>query len=70
LSTRQFPQTSLAVIARTGGDPLAIAPDVRAAIRETDRAITFNRPSSLDAILSDQLVPRSPRSACTVCSWW
>ena len=58
LSTRQFPQSGLTLVARTAGDPLTVTADVRAAIRETDPAITLNRPSSLDAILSDQLVPR------------
>lgn len=58
LSTRQFPQTGVVLLARTAGDPLAIAADVRTALRESDSAITFDRPTSLDAILSEQLVPR------------
>jgi predicted permease len=58
LSTRQFPQTSLSLIARTAAEPLSIAADVRTAIREIDAGVTFTRPSSLAAILSDQLVPR------------
>ena len=58
LSTRQFPQAAFSVIARTAGDPMTIAPDIRAAIRDTDPGITFDRPASLDAILADQLVPR------------
>jgi putative ABC transport system permease protein len=58
LSTRQFPQTGVALVARTNGDPLAIAPDVRAAIRGIDPSITFNQPTSLDALLADQLVTR------------
>jgi predicted permease len=58
LSTRQFPQTGFSVIVRTKGDPIAIAPDVRAAIRETDSAITFDRATSLDSILADQLTTR------------
>jgi predicted permease len=58
LSTRQFPQTSLVVLARTIGDPLAAAADVRAAIRAADSATTVERPTSLQQILADQLVAR------------
>jgi predicted permease len=58
LSTRQFPQATFALLVRTPGDPLGIASDVRAAVRATDAAITFDRPTSLDRILSEQLVPR------------
>ncbi len=58
LSTRQFPQTSVTILARTAGDPLAAAPDVRAAIRAADSATTVERPTSLAQILADQLVAR------------
>lgn len=58
LSTRQFPQTTFALLVRTSGDPLAVAPDVRAVVRATDAAITFDAPTSLDRILTEQLVPR------------
>lgn len=58
LSTRQFPQTSLSLLVRTAGDPLAVAADVRAAIRRADAAITVTRPTSLETILAEQLVPR------------
>ena len=58
LSTRQFPQTSLTILARTAGDPLAAASDVRAAIRSADSATTVERPTSLAQILADQLVAR------------
>jgi putative ABC transport system permease protein len=58
LSTRQFPQSGFSVLVRTSGDPLAAASDVRAALREVDPAITINRPTSLDAILGEQLAPR------------
>ena len=59
LSTRQFPQTSLTILARTAGDPLAAAPDVRAAIRSADSATTVERPTSLAQILADQLVAQA-----------
>ena len=58
LSTRQFPQTSLTILARTLGDPVAAAPDVRAAIRAADPSTTVERPTSLEEILADQLVAR------------
>jgi predicted permease len=58
LSTRQFPQTGFSLIVRTAGDPIAITPDVRAAIRETDPRITFDHATSLDAILADQMASR------------
>jgi predicted lysophospholipase L1 biosynthesis ABC-type transport system permease subunit len=58
LSTRQFPQTTLSLLVRTTGDPLDIAPDVRATLRATDPSITFDRPTSLDRILGEQLLAR------------
>ena len=59
LSTRQFPQTDLSILARTSsGDALALAPRVRAAVRTVDRAITFDQPTTLDRILAEQLVAR------------
>jgi predicted permease len=58
LSTRQFPQTSLTILARTAGDPLSAAPDLRVAIRAADSATTVERPASLAQILADQLVAR------------
>jgi hypothetical protein len=58
LSTHQFPQADLALILRSTGDPIAITPDVRAAIRDTDPAITSDRATSLGAILDDQLATR------------
>ena len=58
LSTRQFPQTSLTILARTAGDPLSAAPDIRVAIRAADSATTVERPASLAQILADQLVAR------------
>jgi putative ABC transport system permease protein len=58
MSTRQFPQQGFSVIARTSGDPLSIVGDVRSAVRATDTAITVSRPTSLEAILAEQLVAR------------
>ena len=58
LTTRQFPQRGGALLVRTSGDPLAAAADIRGAVRALDPAITFNRATSLDAILSDQLAQR------------
>ncbi len=59
LSTRQFPQTDLSILARTSaGDALDLAPQVRAAVRTVDRAITFDQPTTLDRILAEQLVAR------------
>ncbi len=58
LSTRQFPQTSLSILVRTTADPVAIVPDVRAAIRAVDPRITLSRPTSLAGILSEQLAQR------------
>ena len=59
LSTRQFPQTSLTILARTTADPLAMAPDLRAALRAADPATTVERPVTLRQILADQLVART-----------
>jgi hypothetical protein len=58
LSTRQFPQTSFSVLVRTTADPRSVAGEVRAAIRTTDAATTFDRPTSLQALLAVQLGPR------------
>jgi predicted permease len=58
LSTRQFPQTSFSILVRTAGDPLAMTPDVRAALRAADRGITLNHATSLEQILAEQLDPR------------
>jgi putative ABC transport system permease protein len=58
LSTRQFPQTALTLLVRTARDPALLVADVRAAVRETDAAITLNGVTSLAAIASDQLAAR------------
>jgi predicted permease len=58
LSTRQFPQTSFALLVRTQGDPLAAAADVRSAVRTADAAATFSHATSLERILADQLAQR------------
>ena len=58
LSTRQFPQTSFAILVRTAADPMLLAADVRAAVRAADAGATFDRPTSLEAVLDGQLAPR------------
>ena len=59
LSTRQFPQTDVSILARTSSDDaLDLATRVRAAVRAVDRAITFDSPTTLDRILAEQLVAR------------
>lgn len=58
LSTRQFPQTGLTLLVRTTGDPLALTADVRSALREVDDRVTFDGATSLERILSEQLVSR------------
>jgi predicted permease len=58
LSTRQFPQTSFVMLVRTDADPLLLAADVRAAVRASGAGITFDRPTSLEAVLDGQLAPR------------
>jgi ABC-type antimicrobial peptide transport system permease subunit len=58
VSTRQFPQQSFSLLVRTAGDPLALAADVRSAVRETDPGITFDRVTTIDGILAEQLMPR------------
>lgn len=57
LSTRQFPQTSFAILVRTDGDPMLLA-DVRAAVRAAAPGVTFDRPISLETVLDGQLAPR------------
>ena len=58
MSTRQFPQQGFSVIVRTTGDPLAIAGEVRAALRGIDPAITLSRPTSIESLLAEQMVAR------------
>ena len=58
LSTRQFPQTGFALLVRTTRDALAIAPDIRARIRQLDSGITFNAPTTLEGVLGEQLMER------------
>jgi predicted permease len=58
LSTRQFPQTSFVMLVRTAADPILLAGDVRAAVRASGAGITFDRPTSLEAVLDGQLAPR------------
>jgi putative ABC transport system permease protein len=58
ISTRQFPQTSLTLLVRAAGDPLALVPDIRAAAAGLRAGITFDGPTSLERILADQLATR------------
>jgi predicted permease len=58
MTTRQFPQHSFALIARTAGDPLLVTADVRAAVRGHSTAIAFDNPASLESLLAGQLVTR------------
>lgn len=58
LSTRQFPQTGFVLLARMSGDPLGAAAAVRSAVRGIDPAITFNRATTMERILGEQLVAR------------
>lgn len=65
VSTRQFPQESFSVLARTTGEPLAIAAAVRRALRALNPAITLNQATSVDALLAEQLVARSVTTQVT-----
>jgi putative ABC transport system permease protein len=58
LSTRQFPQTSFSLLVRTARDPLAVAADVRSAVRAANAAAAVSNATSLARILSDQLAQR------------
>lgn len=58
LNTRQFPQTGFSLLVRTAGDPLALAADVRWAVRAANSAATFDRATSLERILADQMAER------------
>jgi predicted permease len=58
LSTRQFPQSAFALLVRTQGDPLALAADIRSAVRAAAAAATFTHATSLERILANQLAQR------------
>ncbi len=58
LSTRQFPQQGFSVLVRTATDPLGFAGQVRAVVRNVDVEVAFSKPTSLEAILSEQLAAR------------
>jgi predicted lysophospholipase L1 biosynthesis ABC-type transport system permease subunit len=58
LSTRQFPQSGMTLLVRTVGDPSARAADIRSIVRATDPGITFDRVTTLETILREQLLPR------------
>ena len=59
LSTRQFPQTSVVVLARTAGDPIAATASIRAAVRSADPAMTLARATSLARLRREQLAERT-----------
>ena len=65
LSTRQFPQTGIVLLARTHGDPLATVADVRSALRSVNGAVTFSRPTTLEGILGTQMAPRRLTTSVT-----
>lgn len=58
LSTRQFPQSGVSLLVRTSEDPLVHAPDIRAAIRAHDPAMTMDRVTTIERILDGQLAVR------------
>lgn len=58
LSTRQFPQSSFSLLARVEGDPLDAAPGLRAAVRQAGAGVTFDRATTLDRVLDQQLAVR------------
>lgn len=43
---------------RASGDPADAAADIRSAVRAADPAITFNRATTLEAVLAEQMVER------------
>jgi predicted permease len=58
LSTRQFPQPSLVLLARTSAEPMTALPDVRTAIHRAESSTTVSRPTSLEAVQAAQLASR------------
>lgn len=58
LSTRQFPQTSFSLLIRTSARSAAVMGDLRAVLRRLDPGATLSSPTTLSAILDEQLVAR------------
>jgi predicted permease len=58
ISTWQFPQAYVQLIARTDGEPLGAAGAVREAVRRATPVATIERLTSLDRILASQLAGR------------
>ena len=58
LSTRQFPQSDISILARTSDGALGSAAAIRFAAASADHSITFNRPTTMERILAEQLVAR------------
>ena len=50
LPIAQFPQADLTVLVRTSGDPLAVAPALRAAVHAVDPALPVGRVTTLEAL--------------------
>jgi putative ABC transport system permease protein len=58
LSTRQFPQSGFSLLVRTSRDPGSISADLRAVLGKLEPAATISSPTTLEAILAEQLVAR------------
>jgi len=58
MSSRQFPQVQLALLARTQGEPTAVAPQVLQAVHGFDPLVTVEHLVALSSILDEQLVTR------------
>jgi putative ABC transport system permease protein len=64
LSATQFPQRTMTVLVRTTGEPSALVPRLRAALRDADPAIPIPQPRSLDDWLVD--ASANPRLTTTL----
>jgi putative ABC transport system permease protein len=58
LSFRQTPRPGMALVLRTGGDPLSLATAVRAAVREVDPALPVFQVMTMDERLSNSVGAR------------
>jgi predicted permease len=58
LSTRQFPQSTLVLLARSPAEPASLVADVRAAVHRADASTTLSRPTSLERVKASQLASR------------
>jgi predicted permease len=64
LSATQFPQAAMTVVIRTAGQPSAVAPAMRAAVRDIDPAVPIDQGRALDEWLTDAAA--QPRLTTTV----